>query len=192
VSRAGFWLKGGWRKRSADAKFWSFFVSSLFASFWGVTSWLLLKKICLALTKNMLHGMANAIVNIVIYSVDLCIFLFKRPLALTVFNLAQSLCATANLATIITVSVPTMSSEHKAKMDTLGPVVMWMSICSSAILILLLTLGPIWAGTSSIAVMVSAQPRNCTSGTGPCTGNDRLRPVHSRCYLASCIVLSTC
>jgi hypothetical protein len=68
-----------------------------------------------------------------------------RPLALTVFNLAQSLCATANLATIITVSVPTMSSEHKAKMDTLGPVVMWMIICSSAILILLLTLGPIWA-----------------------------------------------
>ena len=136
-SWGGRWLKGGWRKRSTDAKFWGFFVGSLHASFWGVASWNIMKKICLALTKNMLHGMANAISNIVICLMDLCIFLFTWPLAHTVSNLAQSLCATLNLVAIVTAAVPTMSSEQKAKIDALGPVVMWISICSAAILILL-------------------------------------------------------
>ena len=72
-------FRGGWMKKDAEARFWGFLMGAYTDEFWLVIGWIFSKKLFVALNKRLLEGSHNAVVNLVIYGIDLLLFAWKRP-----------------------------------------------------------------------------------------------------------------
>ena len=125
-------------------------------SFWAIMAWVLLKKIFTALTKHLLDGSHNAITNIVIYTIDLILFAWKRPFRDNMVNFSQGLAAASNFMAVLIAAFPVLLPEHLVPAWFRGPVVMWLSTASASVLALAAILDPVvkalggmyWVGSS--------------------------------------------
>jgi hypothetical protein len=88
-----FRYRGGWAKEGSEASFWGFLMGAYTDSFWGIFTWVLVKKLFAALNKQLLGGAQNAIVNIVVYSCDFLIFAWALPFSDNMVNMSQVLAA---------------------------------------------------------------------------------------------------
>jgi len=106
--------------------------------FWAIAVWVLTKKLFTALTKQMLDGKQNAVANIVIYSIDLLIFVVFRPFRDNVVNYSQILAASSNILGVIIAALPIILPDDMIPSWISGPIVMmitgircFLSICLS-------------------------------------------------------------
>ena len=113
-------------------------------SFWAIMAWVLLKKIFTALTKHLLDGSHNAITNIVIYTIDLILFAWKRPFRDNLVNLSQSLVVASNLMAVVIAAFPVLLPDNLVPAWVRGPVVMWFTTASASVLALAAVLDPVF------------------------------------------------
>ena len=119
-------------------QFWGFLMGAYSDRFWAIAVWVLTKKLFTALTKQMLDGKQNAVANIVIYSIDLLIFVVFRPFRDNVVNYSQILAASSNILGVIIAALPIILPDDMIPSWISGPIVMmitgircFLSICLS-------------------------------------------------------------
>ena len=159
-------FNGGWRKQGVEASFWGFLMGAYTDSFWAIFSWVLLKKMLAAINKNLLQGSHNAVINIVLYTLDLALFVFKHPFRDNMVNFSQMLAAASNLMAIIVAALPMILPENLVPEWIHGPVVMWITVAGTTVLTLAAALDPLWSALGFVAV-IGSQVTSCCRIGGP-------------------------
>ena len=95
--------------------------------FWAIAAWVLSKKLFASLTKQMLDGKQNAVANIVLYSIDLLIFIIFRPFRDNVVNFSQILAASSNILGVIIAALPFMLPDDMIPSWISGPIVVMIT-----------------------------------------------------------------
>jgi len=108
-------------------QFWGFLMGAYSDRFWAIAVWVLTKKLFAALTKQLLDGKQNAVANVIIYSVDLLIFVLFRPFRDNVVNLSQILAASSNILGVVIAALPIMLPEHMIPSWVSGPIVVFIT-----------------------------------------------------------------
>lgn len=105
---------GGWAPKPgcAAARFWKWMMTAYSDGFVWIITWILLKKIFQSINKNVLNGKYNAIVHIVISTVDLLTFAVYRPFRDNMVNVSQSLAACTNLISVLIAALPFLAPEE--------------------------------------------------------------------------------
>jgi len=124
--------------------FWIFFE---FFSFTHTTliGWVLAKKLWTVFNKRLLTGKYNAIVNILIYSIDFLLFVLKRPFRDNTVNFSQAISTFSNMLAIVIAALPHMISEDEVPRFLTGTLVMWVTSASTGVLVIAAALDPVWA-----------------------------------------------
>ena len=157
---------GGWGKHGKEAAFWGFLMGAYSNRWWAIPGWVIIKKLFAATTKQMLEQEVNAVVNICIYSLDLTIFLSKRPFRDNLVNMAQILAASANLSAVVLAALPILFPEQLLPPWIRGPVVMWLTLGGTAIIAVTAILDPVFQAMGFIVVIGGKVVNMCNvSGT---------------------------
>jgi len=159
-------FNGGWGKQGEEASFWGFLMGAYTDSFWAIFSWVLFKKLFAALNKHLLHDAHNAIINIVLYSLDLLVFVFMWPFRDNVVSVSQMLAAAANLMAIVIAALPMLMPENWIPEVIRGPLVMWITIAGTTVLTVAAALDPVWT-LLGLAVVLGKQVTSCFNLEGP-------------------------
>ena len=157
-------FNGGWRKQGEEASFWGFLMGAYTDSFWAIFSWVLFKKLLAALNKHLLEGGHNAVVNIVLYTLDLCLFVWKWPFRDNMVNFSQMLAAVSNLMAIIVAALPMLLPENMIPEFIRGPVVMWITIAGTTVLTIAAAFDPLWSALGFVAVIGGRVTSCCNIG----------------------------
>ena len=155
---------GGWGKKGPEASFWGFLMGAYTDSFWAIAAWVLMKKIFASLTKQMFDGAQNAIANVVIYSLDLLLFVWFRPFRDNLVNFAQTLAASSNLMGIIVSALPMLLPENLIPGWIRGPVVMWVTVAGTSILTVAAVFDPIFSVLGIVATVGGKVTSVCNLG----------------------------
>jgi len=134
---------GGWVKKDDGAKFWGWLLAAYTDKFLPLISWLLAKKIFNALNKNWLDGKYNAVAHVVIYSVDVVLFVIVRPFRDQTVNLSQILGSISNLLGILAAALPILMPDFVP--DWLnGSLVMMISSAGTAVMAMQALMDPLF------------------------------------------------
>ena len=95
--------------------------------FWAIAAWVLTKKLFTALTKQVLDGKQNAVANIVIYSLELLLFVLFRPFRDNVVNFSQILAASSNIMGVVIAALPIILPADVIPAWVSGPIVIFIT-----------------------------------------------------------------
>lgn len=119
------------------------------------------------MNKRLLDGSYNAVINIIIYSIDLMIFLAQRPFRDNMVNMSQVLAASANLTAIFLAALPMLLPADLVPNWLSGPIVMIVTTIGTAILTLAAALDPLFAALGAVTAF-GGQVFKCCGFGGMC------------------------
>jgi len=146
---------GGWAKQDAIAKTLGYMMAAYTDRFTFVSTWILCKKAFNAINKNWLNGKYNAIVHIVIYSVDLLMFAFFRPFRDNVVNVTQVFASMCNLMSVILAALPFLLPDVELPAWINGSLTIFITAAGTMIMAIEAVLRPMFQVTGLVQVGIS-------------------------------------
>ena len=141
--------------------------------FWLICGWQLLKKLLSGFNKNVLEGKINAVVNAVIYFLDMVVFIGFTPFRDNIVNLSSILTSISNFCAImIAVLLLTAPDGYLPEWLT-GDLVMWLTVAGTGVSTVSALLDPLFqlAGvTVQVTGRISSVGKSCLGGGFNTTG----------------------
>ena len=106
-------VQGDWNDSNATIRFWSFLIGDFTARTWVYAVWPLVRRIWMSGTVNITDGQLNAVLSLIMQSVDTILLLLVRPYNSRLDNLYEGMGGITNLCTYLILVVPLLGNFEK-------------------------------------------------------------------------------